>query len=98
MATWPPDVVPKVHFSSPRTEVREIIRRDRATGKRTVHVTDPLACQHADFIDPNDFAAFLGEVDGLRIDAMLEAKQKDAALLRLRDELRARGITLDETA
>lgn len=97
-ATWPPSVVPKVHFSSPRTETREIIRRDRVTGKRTVHVTDPLAYQHADFIEPDDFAAFLRQTEGLRIDVMLEAKQKDEAVLQLRGDLRARGIALDETA
>lgn len=98
MATWPPGVVPKIHFSSPRKEAREIARRDRATGKRSVHLTDPLAYQHADFIDPDDFAAFLAATEGLRLDVMLEAKQKDAALLRLRDDLRARRFVLDETA
>jgi UV DNA damage endonuclease len=97
-ATWPAGVVPKIHFSSPRLEAREVLRRDRATGKRRIHLTDPLAWQHADFIDADDFATFLEATDGLRFDAMLEAKQKDRALIRLREQLRERGIVLDETA
>jgi UV DNA damage endonuclease len=34
LATWPADVRPKVHFSSPRTELRELKRKNRKTGKR----------------------------------------------------------------
>ena len=48
----------------------------------------PRPTQHADFIDPFAFIAFLRQVQGLRdFDVMLEAKAKDVALLRLRDDL-----------
>jgi UV DNA damage endonuclease len=98
MATWPPGVVPKIHFSSPRAEAREIIRRDRSTGERRVHITDPLAWQHADLIDPDEFLSLLQETEGLRYDVMVEAKQKDVAVLKLRADLQGRGVSLDERA
>ena len=44
---------------------------------------------HADLIDPMVFAHFVGETAaGLRdFDVMLEAKAKDLALLRLREQV-----------
>lgn len=36
LATWPGDVRPKIHFSSPRTELREVKRRITATQRATV--------------------------------------------------------------
>ena len=50
--------------------------------------------RHADLIDPVAFARFLDQTAaGLRaFDAMLEAKAKDLALLRLREQLAARGL------
>jgi UV DNA damage endonuclease len=68
LGTWPRGVVPKVHYSSPKTTLP-----DRA---------------HADSVDPHEFGRFLREVvRGATLDVMLEAKAKDLALLRLRDEL-----------
>jgi UV DNA damage repair endonuclease len=53
---------------------------------------------HADFVDANDLLAFLRVAPPRRaFDCMLEAKQKDRALLRLRDDLRARGILEEAT-
>lgn len=51
---------------------------------------------HADLVDPLAFELFLRHVaDGVRdFDVMLEAKGKDLALLRLREQLRRRGIEL----
>jgi hypothetical protein len=44
-------------------------------------------------VDPVAFEWFLdGPGRGLDFDIMLEAKAKDAALLRLREQLSARGI------
>jgi hypothetical protein len=44
-------------------------------------------------LDPIAFEHFLrGPARGLRFDVMLEAKAKDAALLRLREQLAARGM------
>lgn len=43
---------------------------------------------HADLIDPIAFEAFLsGPAAGLSFDILLEAKAKDLALLRLREQL-----------
>jgi UV DNA damage endonuclease len=79
LATWPAGVVPKIHFSSPKTALVE--------GR-----VPPLRA-HADLIDPIAFAEFLrGPAAGLRFDVLLEAKAKDLALLALRDHLLARGF------
>src|SRR5947209_4584713 len=34
LRTWPSGVRPKIHFSSPRTEFRNVTRMDRSTGKK----------------------------------------------------------------
>ena len=83
LATWPEDVIPKVHVSSPRTSVEA--RRGRV-------VLPPLRA-HADLIDPMVFERFVGETAaGLRdFDVMLEAKAKDLALLRLREQVMLPG-------
>jgi UV DNA damage endonuclease len=85
LATWSSGVTPKLHFSSPRLDGREIRRGSK------VRVEPPLLRQHADYIDPWTFAAFLEELRDLRFDVMLEAKAKDLALLKLRSDLRALG-------
>lgn len=48
---------------------------------------------HADGIDAAGFAEFLRRTDGLELDVMLECKLKDVALLRLRQDLAAMGVT-----
>jgi UV DNA damage endonuclease len=91
LATWPQGVVPKIHFSSPKTAMEE--RRERK-GRRveTRYVLPPLRA-HADMVDPIAFEEFLrGPAAGLAFDVMLEAKAKDLALLRLRDHLLGRGF------
>ena len=81
LATWPPGVVPKMHFSSPRLDAREVKR-----GRALVHQA-PMLRQHADYIDPWTFADFVGSLRDVAFDVMLEAKAKDLALLRLRSDL-----------
>lgn len=88
VATWPAGVVPKVHFSSPRTELRTVERKVK--GKKVASLQPPLTTQHADFINPFEFAYFLRETGGLAFDVMLEAKAKDLAVLRLCDEFEKR--------
>lgn len=92
LATWPADVPPKMHYSSQRREQREVSRRDRSTGKRTVTLQEPKAGQHDDWIDPGDFLWFLGELGEIRLDVMLEAKQKDRAVFRLRESIATAGL------
>lgn len=91
LATWPEGVTPKVHYSSPRTAVEERkTRRGRRVERRIV--LPPLRA-HADLIDPIGFEAFLrGSAAGLELDVMLEAKAKDLALIRLREQLGERGF------
>jgi UV DNA damage endonuclease len=89
--TWPAGVTPKVHFSSPRTAVEE---RRRRVGRRVERsLALPPLRAHADLVDPIAFEHFLDStVAGRAVDVMLECKAKDLALLRLREQLAARGI------
>lgn len=91
LSTWPDGVRPKIHFSSPRTDVGE---RKKKVGRKTItEIVLPQLRAHADLIDPIAFEAFLkGPAAGLDLDVMLEAKAKDLALLRLRAQLEERGL------
>jgi UV DNA damage endonuclease len=91
VATWPDGVRPKVHFSSPRTDTEERRRKVGRRVERTLAL--PPLRAHADLVDPIAFEHFLADtVAGRDVDVMLEAKAKDLALLRLRDQLAARGL------
>ena len=90
--TWPPGQTPKIHFSTQRRAEREVTRRHRTTGERTTNLRPAKPGQHDDWIDPDDFVAFLRALPDRRFDVMLEAKQKDLALLRLRDAIAAAGL------
>ncbi|CAN5318826.1 UV DNA damage repair endonuclease UvsE [soil metagenome] len=74
--TWPEDVRPKVHLSSPRTELR---------GTKS-GLSAPLLDQHADFATPWDLTTLLESAPG-PVDVMVEAKAKDLAVLWLRKSL-----------
>jgi UV DNA damage endonuclease len=96
-ATWPEGVRPKIHFSSPRTAVEERRRKVGRRVERTLAL--PPLRAHADMVDPIAFEHFLTDtVAGLDVDVMLEAKAKDLALLRLREQLAARGLQPEELA
>jgi UV DNA damage endonuclease len=85
LGTWPDGVRPKIHYSSPKTAVE-------TRGRRVVL---PQLRAHADMVDPIGFEHFLRETAaGLEFDVMLEAKAKDLALLRLRDQLTARNVAV----
>jgi UV DNA damage endonuclease len=75
-----------VHFSSARLDGRAFKR-----GKE-VRVEPPLLRQHADYIDPWTCADFLGALHDRAFDVMLEAKAKDLALLKLRQDLGTLGF------
>jgi len=91
LATWPDAVIPKIHYSSPKTAVEE--RREKR-GRRVEHrYVMPVLRAHADTIDPIAFEQFIrGPGAGLRFDVMLEAMAKDLALLALRDHLLKRDF------
>lgn len=82
LASWPAGQRPKLHLSSPRTELR-LLRRAGGTV-----VAAPLANQHSDFINPFEAIELLQAAQGLpAFDILLEAKAHDLALLRLRAQL-----------
>ena len=103
LATWPEGVRPKIHFSSPRTELREIKQKIvagskpkkgellKAPVKPTARVKTvlrpPIWTGHADFTNPFEFATFMRMAEGLVFDVMMEGKSKDLSLLRLRPDL-----------
>jgi UV DNA damage endonuclease len=91
LATWPEGVRPKIHFSSPKTAVDE---RRRRVGRRVERsLVLPQLRAHADLVDPIALEHFLRETArGLSFDVMFEAKAKDLALLRVREQLAARGV------
>ncbi|MBW3569949.1 MAG: UV DNA damage repair endonuclease UvsE [Gemmatimonadetes bacterium] len=86
LGTWPVGVAPKVHFSSPKLDSRMVTR-----GRKEVPAP-PLLSQHADYVHPWEFAAFLREAGPAPFDVMLEAKMKDRAVLKLRDDLTRLGL------
>ncbi len=94
LATWPNGVTPKIHYSTPKTALEE---RTRRAGRRVERSwVLPQLRAHADLIDPIGFEHFARETAaGLDFDVMLEAKGKDLALLRLREQLAARGMDVE---
>lgn len=80
LGTWPVGVRPKVHFSSPRTELRPM----GANGR----IKMPSWTEHADCVNPFEFIRFMEMARGLgAFDVMLEAKARDLALFKLRQDL-----------
>ncbi|HMJ02523.1 MAG TPA: UV DNA damage repair endonuclease UvsE, partial [Conexibacter sp.] len=91
LATWRADATPKIHWSSPRLDVEERRVRDGRRVERRLVL--PQLRAHADLVDPIGVEAFLRGVAPERdFDVMLEAKAKDLALLRLREQLERRGL------
>jgi len=87
LRAWPEGIRPKVHYSSPRTEMREVVRVNRKTGKKETVLQAPLWTGHADYAHPFDFIRFARESEDLDFDIMLEAKAKDLAVRRLRQDI-----------
>jgi UV DNA damage endonuclease len=87
LATWPEGERPKIHYSSPRTEMRQVKRREKGTKRtKTVHLP-PVMTGHADFTNPFEFARFMRDCAAFKFDVMLEAKAKDVSLRKLRVDL-----------
>ena len=94
------------HHANPcRAPLTEVLPRIFATwkpedGRPKVHLSSQAADgppgAHADYIDVGDALAFFAALPPQPFDCMLEAKQKDRALLKLRAALKRRGIV--ETA
>jgi UV DNA damage endonuclease len=87
LQTWPRGVRPKIHFSSPRTELRELKRKDRQTKKKVLVLQPPIwdrACGLRAAVRVHRLYAAAARP---AFDVMLEAKSKDLALMRLRRDL-----------
>ena len=87
LGTWANVCRPKLHFSSPRTEMRELKRKNRKTGKPEPVLLPPVWTGHADFNHPFEFISFMRLMKQAEFDVMLEAKAKDLALIRLRKDM-----------
>ncbi|WP_375460363.1 UV DNA damage repair endonuclease UvsE [uncultured Enterovirga sp.] len=87
LRTWPERVMPKLHFSSPRTEFRQLQRIDPKTKRKKSVQLPPVWTGHADFTNPFEFARFMRDVAGFDFDVMLEGKAKDVSLIKLRSDL-----------
>jgi UV DNA damage endonuclease len=93
-ATWSGRGTPKIHYSSPRLEVGERkVRKGRRVERRPVL---PDLRAHADLIEPIGFEYFIRNAPAIDFDVMLEAKGKDLALLRLRDQMSRRGLPTED--
>ena len=86
-ATWPAGVRPKTHFSCARTEMRELKRRNRKTGKPELVLQPPIWTGHADYNNPFETIPFLRSIAHIDTDIMLESKAKDLSLIRLRNDI-----------
>jgi UV DNA damage endonuclease len=80
LATWPQGVTPKVHVSSPRTEMHP--------AQSAMRARPPRWTEHSDLVNPFEFIAFLDLTQGLTpFDIMLEARARDLAVLQLRQDM-----------
>ncbi len=87
IATWPHGVQPKIHFSTPRTEMKATRRKNKQTGAAATVYQPPSWTNHADYVNPFEFINVMRQVPEREFDVMLECKLKDTALLRLRSDL-----------
>ena len=88
LATWPAGQIPKIHYSSPRTESQEAGRKAGKAGVMESYLTAPATRLHSDYINPMEFLYFLEKAANLRpFDVMVESKAKDLAVLKLRKDL-----------
>ena len=88
LATWPAQVCPKIHLSSPRTAVRTLYRNGEA------RLQMPLPRQHSDFLHPFEVIDLLQAAVSARVrpfDVMLEACRAVAAA-RADPHVRAQSV------
>jgi UV DNA damage endonuclease len=87
LSSWRGSARPKIHFSSARTEMREVSRKNGKTEK-SENVLQPLLCtQHGDFANVFEFCTFMRQHAGREFDVMLESKAKDLGVIRLRRDM-----------
>jgi UV DNA damage endonuclease len=80
LGTWPAGVTPKLHYSTPRTEMRAL--------PGSARIKLPTWTEHSDFVNPFAFVDFLRATQGLpAFDVMLECKARDLAVFKLREDV-----------
>ena len=84
---WPGKARPKMHFSCARTEMRELKRKNRKTGRVEQVLQPPIWTGHADYNNPFETIPFLRAIQQVEVDVMLESKAKDLSLIRLRNDM-----------
>lgn len=82
LTTWPTQRRPKIHFSSPRTELR--IGTTRAGHS---HLEAPSWHEHSDYAHPFELINLLRIPTTRPYDVMLEAKAGDLAVFRVREDI-----------
>jgi len=82
LATWPAERRPKIHFSSPRTELRI-----GSSSGGNPHLAAPQWYEHSDYAHPFELINLLRLPASRPYDVMLEAKAGDLALLRAREDV-----------
>lgn len=92
LATWQADRKPKIHFSSPRTELRISM-----SGKRPT-LEQPQWYEHSDFAHPFELIALLRQPCEREYDVMLECKAGDLAIERVRSDLARFAPELDDVS
>ncbi len=93
LATWPPERCPKVHFSSPRTEMRIAPGNERPP-----RLQAPTWNEHSDYAHPFELCQFLRLPAARPFDVMLESKAGDLALFRAREDIARFGLALKASA
>lgn len=93
------------HQANPcRRNVRDVVADafdtwTSADGRPKVHLSSQAAGRavgvHADYVALSDLEALLAIAPSQSFDCMLEAKQKDRALLRLRRQMKGRNVSLE---
>ena len=79
LRSWPRGVMPKIHYATPRSELKGL-----GDGRLKL----PSWTEHADFCDPFAFARFAREMRPAGdLDVMLESKARDLAVIKLREDL-----------
>ena len=85
--SWPADIAPIIHFSSPRTDMHYVTHGRGAAAEQSVK--RPLWSEHSDYVNPFEFIGFMKHLGPARdFDVMIEAKGNDLAVIRLREDLR----------
>ena len=85
LGTWPDTVTPLIHFSTPCTAM-QAVQKGEGVAER---MRRALWSRHADYINPFEFIDFVRRTSPASdFDVVVEARCRDLAVLRLREDVR----------